>query len=184
MIVWKKFCGMRALSLSMTCSISCQIVFISRAFPFESMLSSHYVFPTVRGEWWEDERFKTFLYQEMLTEQSKLSLQKWEKGPFIYIGCPEVTMIIYFLPHSLFSITSLQQYKLITILFFLRASPLDFHSGILSWCFTFLLSSPFCFILVNSLPLASVLGQSSVPNFCSLPFTFPWSTCITHIHSA
>lgn len=175
---------MRALSLSMTCSISCQIVFISRAFPFESMLSSHYVFPTVRGEWWEDERFKTFLYQEMLTEQSKRSLQKWEKGPFIYIGCPEVTMIFFFLPRSLFSITSLQHYKLITILFFLRASPLDFHSGILSWFFTFLLSSPFCFILVNSLPLASVLGQSSVPNFCSLPFTFPWSTCITHIHSA
>ena len=31
----------------------------------------------------------------MLTEQSKLSLQKWEKGHLIYIGCPEVTTIIF-----------------------------------------------------------------------------------------
>ena len=147
------------------------------------MLSSHYVFPTDREEWWEDERFKTFLYQEMLTEQSKLSLQTWEKGQLIYTGCPEVTMI-FFLPYSLFSITSLQHYKVITILFFPRASSLDFHSGMLSQFCTFLLSSPFCFILVNSqYTLVSVLGQSSALNFCSLFFFFLWSTCITHIHS-
>lgn len=47
----------------------------------------------------------------------------------------------------------------------------------------YLLSSPFSVsLLVNSLPLATVFGQSSVPSLCSL-FFFLWSTCITHIRT-